>query len=79
MRRLLFFLASVAWLALVGLLGYELVQKSASTPLGPLPGHEVARNAERWVEFRATTGVGSVDRLLHEGEEAAYYYSHLLQ
>ena len=43
-----------------------------------LPGHELARNAERQVTFQATTGVGSVDRLLHEGQEAVHYYEQLL-
>jgi len=78
MRRLSLVLSAVIWVALVGLLGYELVQKSVDSPLGPLPGHELARNAERQVTFQATTGVGSVDRLLHEGQEAVHYYEQLL-
>lgn len=67
----------LCWLALCGLLAYELVQKSADSPLGPLPGHAVARAAERGVRYRAATGVRVLDRLLHEGEEACRYYHDL--
>lgn len=74
MRRLLTLLAALAWVTLVCLVGYELVEKSPSTPLGPLPGYEQARRADRLVRFRATTGIGTVDRLLHEGQEAVVYY-----
>jgi len=78
-RRLSALLAALAWLGLVSLLGYELVQKSPDTPLGPLPGHELARRAERDVRFRAATGLRPLDRVLHEGQEAAVYYRNLVR
>jgi len=78
MRRLSALLAALAWLGLVSLLGYELVQKSPGTPLGPLPGHEVARRADLEVRFRASTGLVPLDRLLHEGQEATNYYRALI-
>ncbi len=77
MRRLSMLLLSLAWLGFVGLVGYEVVQKSPATPLGPLPGHELAGRADRQVRFRATTGMLPVDRLLHEGQEACVYYRDL--
>lgn len=79
MRRLSALLAALAWLGLVSLLGYELVQKSPDTPLGPLPGHEVARRADLQVRFRASTGLPPVDRLLHESQEAVVYYRTLIR
>jgi hypothetical protein len=62
------------WLATVGLLGYEVVQKSPETPLGPLPGATLASWADRSVAWRAVTGITPVDRLLHESQEACLYY-----
>jgi hypothetical protein len=79
MRRLSALLAALAWLGLVSLLSYELVQKSPDSPLGPLPGHEVARRADLEVRFRASTGLPPLDRLLHEGQEAFVYYRTLIQ
>lgn len=77
MRRVSGFVMLLCWLALCGLLAYELVQKSADSPLGPLPGYTEARTAERVVRYRAVTGLGMLDRLLHEGEEACCYYRDL--
>ncbi|MEZ4387420.1 MAG: hypothetical protein R3D98_07530 [Candidatus Krumholzibacteriia bacterium] len=77
MRRISVLLAAVAWLAFVGLAGYELVQKSAGTALGPLPGYELASWADREVRYRATTGILPIDRLLHESQEACLYYHDL--
>lgn len=77
MRRMSAFAASLLWLVLVLLVGYELVQKSPQTPLGPLPGHEEARRADRQVHWRASTGIMPIDRMLHEGQEACAYYRDL--
>jgi hypothetical protein len=77
MQRIVTFLIGLAWLAAVSLAGYELVQKSPASPLGPLPGHELAGRVDREVRFRATTGVRPVDRLLHESTEACIYYRDL--
>lgn len=77
MRRIVTFLLGLAWILGVGLAGYEVVQKSAATPLGPLPGHAVANRTDRRVPFRHTTGLPPVDRLLHETTEACWYYRDL--
>ena len=68
----------VLWLASVGLAGYEVVQKSPRSPLGPLPGAAIAARADRAVDWRSRTGIGMVDRLLHEGQEACLYYRGLV-
>jgi len=78
MRRLSLILASLLWLGLVGLLGYEVIQKSPATPIGPLPGHVLAGRADRAIHYRATTGIKPVDRVLHEGQEALCYYRLLI-
>ena len=66
------------WLAFVGLLGYEVVQKSPHSPLGPLPGAAVAAQADRGVRWRSVTGIDPVDRLWHESQEACLYYNGLI-
>jgi hypothetical protein len=77
MRRVVTFLCGLSWLALVGLAGYEVVEKVSSSPLGPLPGHDLAQRADRQVRFRGATGLLALDRVLHEGEEACVYYRDL--
>jgi hypothetical protein len=74
MRRLRQIVIVLSWLALVALSGYELVQKSPASPLGPLPGYEIARRADRTVRWRSATGIAPLDRLLHESQEACLYY-----
>jgi len=61
-------------LAAVGLGSYEIVQKSPTTPLGPLPGYALAAHADRAVRWRSPTGLVPVDVLLHESQEAFLYY-----
>jgi len=67
-----------AWLAVLALASYELVQKAPRTPLGPLPGSALASRADRSVRWETVTGVRPVDRLLHEGHEACLYYAGLV-
>ena len=62
-----------------GLLGYEIVARSGPWPGGPLPGWYEARLAERRTAFVPWTGLMPLDLLLHEGQEAAGYYSLLLR
>lgn len=74
MFRLRCLLVLALWLPATGLLGYEVVQKSPSTPLGALPGASLAAWADRSVIWRPVTGVVPIDRLLHESQEACLYY-----
>ena len=74
MIRLRNLAAILLWLAVVSLTSYEIVQKSPLTPLGPLPGAELAELADRSVAWSTVTGLTSVDRLLHESREACAYY-----
>ena len=74
MRNLRNIFLFLCWLALVGLLNYELVQKAPRTRLGDLPGSELADRADRKVRFRSVTGIEPIDRVLHEGHEAYRYY-----
>ena len=77
LRRLRLLIAYIAWLGCLGLLGYEVVQKSPGSVIGPLPGAVLAARADRVVVYRADTGIGPVDRLLHETQEAWLYYRDL--
>ncbi len=74
MPRLRVVLILLGWLAALALAGYELVQKSPGTPLGPLPGAQFAGRAEQAVPYRAVTGLPPLDLLLHESQEACLYY-----
>ncbi len=77
MIRLRNLMAILLWLATVSLASYEVVQKSPRTPLGPLPGAELADRADRSVTWSAVTGLAGVDMLLHESREACAYYQGL--
>jgi hypothetical protein len=74
MRRLRILVLVLAWLAVVALAGYEITQKAPSTPLGPLPGSDIAARADAAVPYRAATGLAPLDQLLHESREACAYY-----
>ena len=65
-------------LLLGGLGNYEMVAKAPVWLGGPAPGWRAARRAERSVHYRPLTGIPPLDRLLHEGDEAAVYYASLL-
>lgn len=77
MQRVRNLLIVTSILAVTGLVGYEIVQKSSSSALGPLPGAHLANRADRAVQWNPPTGFTPVDVLLHESHEAALYYKGL--
>jgi hypothetical protein len=72
-------MAVLASTAATGLLSYEAVCKSDVWLGAPLPGWYEARTAEIRTPYVPLTGLIHVDRLIHEGQEAAAYYSFLLR
>ncbi len=67
---------AIAWLiAALGL--YELTAKSPQLAGRPLPGWWATERAERATRWHPPTGVLAVDKVLHEGEEAARFYATL--
>ncbi|MBU0741756.1 hypothetical protein KKG45_01020 [bacterium] len=79
MRSLQKSLFVLAMAATTGLFSYEIVCKSDAWLGGPLPGWFEAQDVERWTPFVRWTGSPPVDRLIHEGQEAAAYYSFFLR
>ncbi|HPF35150.1 MAG TPA: hypothetical protein P5571_13475 [Candidatus Krumholzibacteria bacterium] len=79
MRFLRKTLICTVWTLLVALGQYELAAKSGPWLDTPLPGSRAAMRAERETPFRPWTRIPAVDRLLHEGREAAAYYGRLLR
>jgi hypothetical protein len=72
---------TVTLLALLGvwfLAGYELPARAVDDFDRHPPGWEAALAAERETPWRAWTGWRPLDRLLHEGEEAARFWRRLL-
>ncbi|MBC8425079.1 hypothetical protein H8E07_13230 [bacterium] len=76
LQKMLFILATSA---ATGLVSYEVVSKSDAWLGDPLPGWHEAQKVERWTPFVAWTGSLPVDRVLHEGQEAAAYYAYFLR
>ncbi len=66
-----------AWL-LAGLSVYEMTAKSPLLTGQTLPGWWATAQAERDTRWRPRTGVLPVDKLMHEGEEAARFYATLV-
>ncbi len=56
---------------------YELAAKSPVGPAGAWPARRAARQAEAVTRWRPPTGLLPLDKLLHEGEEAARFYAAL--
>jgi len=56
---------------------YELAAKSPLGPAGAWPARRAARQAEALTRWRPPTGLPPLDKLLHEGEEAARFYAAL--
>ena len=78
-REKLLIIALTAGSLYVGSLGlYELAAKSAHLPGGPFPGYYEAERAEELTGWDPHTGLGLVDHLLHEEQEAGLYYRELL-
>ena len=78
MRRKPVFLLFVSYLLLLALGAYEVTAKAPGACGLRLPGWSASRRAERATVWRPRTGVGLVDHLLHESEEAARFYAYLL-
>lgn len=66
----------LAWL-IAGLGIYELTAKAPPRLRPGLPGAWAADRAEHATRWRPPTGILPVDKLLHEGEEAARFYAAL--
>lgn len=65
-----------AWgVAALGL--YELAAKAPADIAAGWSGRRAARHAESATRWRPPTGLMPVDRVLHEGEEAARFYAAL--
>lgn len=65
-----------AWVfAALGL--YELAAKAPADIAARWPGRRAARQAEAATRWRPPTGLMPVDKVLHEGEEAARFYATL--
>ena len=62
------------FLTVLALGSYELTAKSPTWLGHPLPGWQASRLAEKSTCWQQPTGILPVDKLLHEGEEAARYY-----
>lgn len=56
---------------------YELAAKSPVGPAAAWPARRAARQAESATRWRPPTGLLPLDKLLHEGEEAARFYAAL--
>ena len=57
---------------------YELTAKSPTWLGHPLPGWQETYHIERTTGWNQPTGILPVDKLLHEGQEAARYYGLLV-
>jgi len=67
----------LVWLA-AGLGLYELTAKSPQLTGAALPGWWAAEEAEKATRWRPPTGLMPLDKVLHEGEEAARFYAALV-
>jgi len=79
MRNLRKIVLVLALTVAAGLADYEIVSKSDAWLDEPLPGWREARTAERRTPYAPVTGHLPVDLLIHEGQEAACYYSLFLR
>lgn len=66
-------------LAVLALTMYEMTAKSPTWLGQPLPGWQQSRRAEFSTRWEQPTGILPVDKLLHEGEEAARFYGLLVR
>lgn len=74
MRRLAGMAIYLIWLITAALGHYELTAKSPLLLGRPLPGWPKTLQVERMTRWDPPTGILPVDKLLHEGEEAARFY-----
>jgi len=75
--RILGFVVLV-WAA-AGLGFYELTAKSPQVTGAALPGWWATEQAEKATRWQPPTGLLPLDRILHEGEEAAHFYAALVR
>jgi hypothetical protein len=68
----------LAWLA-AGMGFYELTAKSPRLAGAALPGWWAAEKAEKAIRWQPPTGLLPLDKILHEGEEAAHFYATLVR
>ena len=67
-----------AYLGCLSLGLYEMTAKSPTLLGKPLPGWWATVKAEKTTRWNPPTGILPVDKLLHEGEEAARFYRFLV-
>jgi len=79
MHRLRIAILIVSAVAGGALVNYETVSKAPVLLGGKVPGWLSARRAQRAVSYRRLTGVPPLDHLLHEGDEAVFFYRDLLR
>lgn len=79
MRRLQYVLLTAFYAAGVGLANYEVLSHAQEVLGVALPCSWEARRVDREVRYRRLTRLPAVDRVLHEGAEAATFYEDLLR
>lgn len=78
MHRLKLFCCSILYMTCLGFGFYELTAKSPGFLDSPLPAWWATDRAEHMTRWNPPTGLLPVDKLLHEGEEAARFYGILV-
>ena len=79
MRRMQFALLTAAYAFCVGVLNYEVLSHAWDLFGFPLPGTWEAQRVDREVRYHPLTDLPPLDRILHEGVEAAVFYEDLLR
>ncbi|MHB8077842.1 MAG: hypothetical protein ACYDIE_01125 [Candidatus Krumholzibacteriia bacterium] len=77
-QTVLILILTAVWTAGSGLGLYELAAKSANLPGGPFPGWREAELADLFTPWLPRTRLLPLDRVLHEAQEACFYYRELL-
>jgi hypothetical protein len=77
MKNLVGFGFALIFTAVAALGFYELTAKSPALLGQPLPGWQKTNRIEQLTDWQQPTGFLLVDKLLHEGEEAARFYGML--
>ena len=77
MRRLALLGLFLAYSGTVALGLYEITAKSPQLLGSALPGWQITCRAEKATPWRPATGFHPLDRVLHETQEAAFFYGAL--
>ena len=77
MRRLALMGLFLAYSGAVALGMYEITAKSPQLLGAPLPGWQITCRAENATPWQPATGIHPLDRVLHETQEAAFFYGSL--